>query len=459
MVDLLRIQQGLDSSRPVTQPSRTEIRVGGLGISARTRNALVFFSALFLLSLGGVVTYLTIIRLNDADRWVAHTREVQSALASLEAVIARAGRGRIEYVQSADPSHLDEYENAVKETLQNVALIRQLSIDNSRQQSNCNRLEEVVHRRIELMGQSIDLKKRGQSDLKKENEITRGVVQVAGEMDLLIRQMQGLEEHLLAQRQERSHVLLTQAIILFWAAFGVAVLLLGLHYYLLNYELKARQRAEESLQQLNARFQEIQDAERRRVARELHESVGQYLSSVKMNLESIGKSLPPNPRLAECVAILDKSISETRAMSHLLHPPLLDEVGFASAASWYVEDFSERSGVFVDMRLPENLGRFASAIELALFRVLQESLTNIYRHSESRKAEITLRVIGRGIELRVKDNGKGMAPNILEAFRTKSGRLGVGLAGMRERLRELNGRLEVQSDASGTRILAVLPIA
>jgi signal transduction histidine kinase len=111
------------------------------------------------------------------------------------------------------------------------------------------------------------------------------------------------------------------------------------------------------------------------------------------------------------------------------------------------------------MRLPENLGRFASAIELALFRVLQESLTNIYRHSESRKAEITLSVIGREIELRVKDNGKGMAPNILEAFSTKSGRLGVGLAGMRERLRELNGRLEVQSDTSGTRILAVLPIA
>jgi signal transduction histidine kinase len=125
-------------------------------------------------------------------------------------------------------------------------------------------------------------------------------------MDLLIRQMQGLEEHLLAQRQERSHVLMSQAVILFSAAFGVAGLLLGLHYYLLNYELKARHGAEESLQQLNARFQEIQDAERRRVARELHESVGQYLSSVKMNLESIGKSLPPNPRLAECVAILDK---------------------------------------------------------------------------------------------------------------------------------------------------------
>ena len=177
-----------------------------------------------------------------------------------------------------------------------------------------------------------------------------------------------------------------------------------------------------------------------------------------MNLEVVSKSLPPNALLKECVAILDESISETRTMSHLLHPPLLDEVGFASAAKWYVEGFSQRSGIQVSLVLPEKLKRLPGSVELALFRVLQESLTNIHRHSHSASAEISLSLHAEEIRLWVRDKGRGVAPDVLEGIQTNSSYVGVGLVGLRERLRELGGRLEVRSDSPGTSIIASLPI-
>ena len=427
-------------------------------MSARTRNALVFSSALVLLSVGAALTYVTIVRLLDAQRWVSHTREVQSSLSSVEALISRAGRNRVEYVQTGDAIYLEGYQSAVGETLQELALVTHMTADNSVQQNNCTRLEALADQRISLMGQSIDLKGKGKASLENEAATTQGLVRVAAEMDSIIRQMQGVEENLLAERQARSEALFRQAVVLFSVAFLISVSLLGFHYYLLNHELTARQQAEESLRRLNAGLLEIQDAERRKISRELHDSLGQYLSSVKMSLEIVSKSIPPNALPVKCVAILDESISETRTISHLLHPPLLDEIGFASAAKWYVEGFSQRSGIRVSLALPEKFGRLPSSVELALFRVLQETLTNIHRHSESKSAEITVSLLANEIELRVRDKGRGVAPDVLERFQNNSGYVGVGLVGLRERLRELGGRLEVHPDSPGTSILASLPI-
>jgi signal transduction histidine kinase len=427
-------------------------------MSARTRNALVFSSALVLLSVGAALTYVTIVRLLDAQRWVSHTREVQSSLSSVEALISRAGRNRVEYVQTGDAIYLEGYQSAVGETLQELALVTHMTADNSVQQNNCTRLEALADQRISLMGQSIDLKGKGKASLENEAATTQGLVRVAAEMDSIIRQMQGVEENLLAERQARSEALFRQAVVLFSVAFLISVSLLGFHYYLLNHELTARQQAEESLRRLNAGLLEIQDAERRKISRELHDSLGQYLSSVKMSLEIVSKSIPPNALLVKCVAILDESISETRTISHLLHPPLLDEIGFASAAKWYVEGFSQRSGIRVSLALPEKFGRLPSSVELALFRVLQETLTNIHRHSESKSAEITVSLLANEIELRVRDKGRGVDPDVLERFQTNSGYVGLGLFGLRERLRELGGRLEVHPDSPGTSILASLPI-
>jgi signal transduction histidine kinase len=427
-------------------------------MSAKTRNALVFAAAMVLLTIGAASIYLTIIRLLDAERWVSHSHEVQSDLSNIETLISRAGRNRVEYVESGDAIHLEGYQAAVNGTLLELAAVKHLTVDNDAQQDYCTRLEALARERIGLMGQSIDRKRRGGASLKNEAEITQGVVRVAVEMDSVIRQMQSLEEHLLAERQARSEALFRQAVALFSAAFLIAVLLLGLHYYLLNQELKARQQAEESLRRLNTGLWEMQDAERRKISRELHDSLGQYLSGVKMNLEVVSKSLPPNALLTECVAILDESISETRTMSHLLHPPLLDEIGFASAARWYVEGFSQRSGIQVSLALPEKLKRLPGSVELALFRVLQESLTNIHRHSHSASADISVSLRAEEIKLWVRDKGKGLAPDVLEGFQSNTSHVGVGLAGLRERLRELGGRLEVRSASSGTSIIASLPI-
>ncbi|MGA7216858.1 MAG: CHASE3 domain-containing protein [Candidatus Sulfotelmatobacter sp.] len=415
-------------------------------------------SALILLLTGGAVTYVTIVDLLTAERWVAHTHEVQSALSNIEPVIGRAGRSRVGYVQTGDPIVLDEYQAALKETHLAVALVRQSTVDNPAQQSNCSRLEELVKERTRLMDRAIDLKRTGEATLLNEAQLTQSVVQSAAEMDALLRQMQDLEDRLLTERQTRSQVLFVHAVTIFAGTFMIAVFLLGLHYYLLNRELSARQQVEESLRHMSARLLEVQDAERRKISRELHDSLGQYLSGVKMSLEIVGKSIPPNALLTESVAILDQSIAETRTISHLLHPPLLDEVGFASAARWYVEGFAQRSGIHVDLTLPEKLGRLPDTVELALFRVLQEGLTNIHRHSESRNTEIALSLDANEVLLRIRDFGRGMAPDVLERFKNNSGYLGIGLVGMRERLREMGGRMEVQSNATGTQILAWLPI-
>jgi two-component system NarL family sensor kinase len=155
--------------------------------------------------------------------------------------------------------------------------------------------------------------------------------------------------------------------------------------------------------------------------------------------------------------LLDEAITETRTISHLLHPPLLDETGFASAARWYVEGFAERSGISTRLDLPEDFGRLPEPVELALFRVLQESLTNVHRHSKSPRADVSLRVFQDEVVLRVRDYGKGIPADVLDRFRQNRAHGGVGLAGMRERIHELGGRLEMESDSQGTQILVKIP--
>lgn len=430
----------------------------GATISGKRRNALVFFSALFLLTVGALITYRTVFLLLDAQRWVAHSHDVQSALANVAPVIARASRARREFIESGSPAQLSEYHTLAADALQSVAMLRQLTGDNPLQQSYCDRLEQMVRERLAIMQQSIDQKQHGESTLESEAQTTQALAHVASEMDSLSLQMQQLEEQLLSERRSKSQALFRQEIVLITAAFLVAVLLLSLHYYLLSRELGRRQRAEDSLRRLNVRLLEMQDSERRRVSRELHESIGQYLSGVKMSLEVVRKSIPQNALLAECVTILDKSIEETRSISQLLHPPMLDEIGFASAARWYVDSFSERSGVRVAMDFPETFGRLPAEVELALFRVLQESLTSLHWRARSPRIEIAVRVTAGAVEMNLQSDGK-IAPRPGEGDNHEYTELGLGIEGIRERVRELGGQLKVQSDETGTRILTSLPVA
>jgi PAS domain S-box-containing protein len=224
-------------------------------------------------------------------------------------------------------------------------------------------------------------------------------------------------------------------------------------------DVTARRNAEDALRTLSGRLLGIQDQERRRIARELHDSLGQYLAGLKIAIDMLSsRSQQKDPLLVECADILEKAIAETRTLSHLLHPPLLDEAGFASAASWFVAGFSQRSGIPVSLDLPPDLQRLPDVIEIALFRVLQESLTNVHRHSRAKSAEISVDVDAEQVTIEIRDHGRGMPPHVIRQIEAETSKLGVGLAGMRERIHELGGRFVVSSDASGTTVQATIPL-
>jgi PAS domain S-box-containing protein len=227
----------------------------------------------------------------------------------------------------------------------------------------------------------------------------------------------------------------------------------------INTDVTVRKQVEDAARRLSGRILTLQDDERRRIARGLHDSLGQYLTALKMNLDLLSKTgANPSEVASECANIVDNCLSETRTISHLLHPPLLDEAGFASAARWYVDGFAQRSGITVNLDLAPELGRLHKDVELALFRAVQEALTNVHRHSESSAVDIRLMVDGKQVRLEIKDNGKGIPPNQLKHLREDSAESGVGIAGMRERMRELGGSLQIQSGRSGTTVVIRVPL-
>ncbi len=216
------------------------------------------------------------------------------------------------------------------------------------------------------------------------------------------------------------------------------------------------EKVNEELQQISARVMSAQDEERRRVARELHDGIGQYLMAIKMASEVTLDKCQGDDRmdaLRSSLTLIDRCTAEVRTMSHLLHPPLLEEVGLASAVPWYTEGFAERSGIKVDLEMPKQMGRLPQSVELVLFRVLQESLTNIHRHAASTRAKITLKIADDRVTLCIEDNGKGLPS---ANGQQKSG---VGIASMRERVRESGGDFKITSEPGGTTVQAVVPIA
>lgn len=215
-----------------------------------------------------------------------------------------------------------------------------------------------------------------------------------------------------------------------------------------------------ALRLLSSRLMRVQDEERRRIARELHDSLGQYLAAAKINLDVLAaeKQNGAAVYLRDASQLIDRAIADTRTLSHLLHPPLLDEAGFGTAAKWFVEGFGSRSKITTTLEMPPNLHRLPSEIEIALFRILQEALTNVHRHSRSKKVEIRLVFDESTVSLTVEDHGKGISRDVLARFAESGTNVGVGLAGMRERAKELGGTLEVHSGKKGTRLHVVIPI-
>jgi PAS domain S-box-containing protein len=219
-------------------------------------------------------------------------------------------------------------------------------------------------------------------------------------------------------------------------------------------------RRNSELRELSGRLMESQDAERRHIARELHDSAGQTLAALGMNLALLAQNAKNNPaQLAKGIEDAERLVQhlsrEIRTTSYLLHPPLLDESGLSSALSWYVQGLKERSGIDVKLSIPEKFERLPADTELVIFRIVQESLTNVHRHSGSKTASIRVAHEADKIIVEIQDQGLGMSPEKLAEIQAQGS--GVGISGMRERLRHFNGELLVESNDRGTKIFATLP--
>ncbi len=402
-------------------------------------------------------------RLAHAQYWVVHTHEVETMTAQTRADVVAAGDARQIFIITSDKTALDDYDRAKAAIPGEIAKLQQMTSDNPTQQANVRELRQVVGERMDLLEKSIALREASGTDTEQQKQWTRDSVALKNHALTILDRMKAEEDRLIAVRQTISAETYRHVRIVLIASFAVVVLLLMVNFYDLSRELKERRQAEQAVQHLSSRILRVQDEERRRVARELHDSIGQVFAVLKMNLEMIsrtlGKSDPQQIQqlLAESRTALEIGLSGARTLSHLLHPPLLDEMGFASAAKWLAEGFSQRSAIKVKLEISENLPRMEQDVELTLFRILQEALTNIHKHSGSPSVDISVKIDGVNVFLRIRDYGRGIPATVIENFKRSKAGLGVGLAGMRERVRDLGGHLDLKSDGNGAVVEASVP--
>ena len=228
-------------------------------------------------------------------------------------------------------------------------------------------------------------------------------------------------------------------------------------------DISDQTRAAEDLRRVTQQLIRARDEERRDMARELHESAGQTLAALKMTLGRLSDAIAEDDEqarslLSAALGFTEDAVREVRTVSYVMHPPLLDEAGLASALRWYAKGFGERSGIVMDIEVPDQFARMSQEVETTLFRIVQEALTNVHRYSGSRTATIRLRRIDDKVTAEVQDNGCGLP--LPSGIRGKGEPLGVGIAGMRERVNRLNGTFEIESvPGRGTTVRATLPLA
>jgi hypothetical protein len=272
---------------------------------------------------------------------------------------------------SGNEDFLPEYQAHVALLNTRIQKLKELTKDNPAEQDNCHRLEQLTGERMRVWEDSIRLGRDQHWNQPGQKALTAQAVSLADQMTSVTQAMRGAEERLLIQRRNAADRLLTVLIAIVITAFSLALLLFFIHYRLLIAELRARQVAEQTAKQaeqiarkseeasrrLSGRLLQLQDEERRKFARELHDSLGQYLVSLKMNLSLLSRSQGSDGLLAESITLVEDSIAETRTLSYLLHPPMLDEAGFACAANWYVNGFAQRSGIEVKVNISESESR------------------------------------------------------------------------------------------------------
>lgn len=412
----------------------------------------------------GAVAYFTERGIVTGRDSVILSYRVRSQLDALRLQIIRAHAGATGYDLTAEEQDGSaQRDESPQHTLENL---RELIRDDPRQQERLSQLQPLVQQE---MAASASMSGAGGASrrLSARARSRQQIDEVDKQADAIVKAMQDKEEIVLQQRLADWDYLFKRNVVLLGLAFAVVAVMLAYNFWLLIAEIgRARATAKlvranaESYKLMSARILELQDSERRRIARELHDSVGQFLAGLKINLSQLGTaSAADAPRLlSETLKLTDYTIQEVRTISHLLHPPLLEELGFLSAARWYVDEYGKRSQAKVSLLVDEPFGRLPRDVEIALFRVLQETLTNVYRHAAAQSVDVRLQYFDGEVHLTVSDDGKGIPEEILSKFR-EGAALGIGLAGMRERLAEFGGHICVESSNSGAVVEAVIPIA
>jgi len=441
---------------PLNRPRSPRFRVLSICLAAT-----LFFVTAFL-------GFITVRRLNDTRGWVLHTYEVRSDVRQLRESVVEV-TGAVD-ATAATESRLPLSDMVQKLDAQFVMLRRidALTGDNPAQQANLREARSLLSNFRALVERCVDGAVCFSGSPAVRREQLSAVWNQRQDILALFDSMERDEELLLNARLKRWTVLFYRLVFALSLSFLITLLLVFFSIRMLVEEISRRKETERSLRiqsdeyrALSARLLELQDSERRKIARELHDSVGQQLTGIKLQLGQIARHVTsnspvPQALLADTLDLTDRSLNEIRTISHLLHPPLLDELGFYSAARWYAEGFAKRSGIPMNFQVDEFVDRLPRDVEIALFRVLQESLTNVHRHSGARHVAVDVSCKNDIAILLVEDDGRGIPRDALLRFH--AGRAGgIGLAGMRERLTELGGTLEVQSGPKGTRIRASVP--
>lgn len=429
--------------------------------------SLIF--AVILLLATGAVALVTVEHMRATRELVLHAYVVRGLLKDLKADADENHANFELYQLMRNRQDAEDLQAGIRKQDATFQALSHLTNTNSTQQGYLQRFHVLLDEDINQLRHCLDGTDCLASNPTEKAEQTTAISVRRRTMSDMLDNRESMEAQVLQFRLQTWDRLFTRVVVSLIIAFILALILLLYNFNLLVREIEHRKQQEwierknaESYRALSARILELQDVERRKIARELHDSVGQSLAAVRLNLGRLQRreSELGNPNgsatLAESLDLTDRAITEVRTISHLLHPPLLDELGFHSAARWYTEGFAKRSGIQVDLHVTGTADRLAKEVELALFRVLQESLTNVYKHAKANHVDIDVECTPTQVALSVTDNGRGISPRILAQFRAGEAG-GIGLAGMRERLAELGGKLQVDSSTKGTRIRVILP--
>lgn len=433
-----------DRSRP-TRPSSAAIRFVSLG--------LVFFTMVAL----GAMAYFTERGISVSRDRVVYTYQVRSQLNDLQLQIMHAQADYLLGQRAHEVPVLPEQFGLAR---QSVEALRRLTADNPRQQQRLDQVARMLNTGLAMAeGQRVP---RDQLTLRaKQQEIADHQKQ----MDALVRGMQDEEESILQQKLQDWDHLFKRNVVMLGLAFAIVAVMLAYNIRDLLAELSRRRNTEERIREnaqsyrlMSAKILELQDLERRRIARELHDSVGQHLAGLKINLSQLKPEgrVDPATLIRETIKLTDCALQEVRTISHLLHPPLLEELGFLPAARWYLDEYGKRSQVNVTLRVDDPIERLPREVEIALFRVLQECLTNVYRHAAAHAVDVRIACHAGCVTLTIADDGKGIPVEILSRFNGGSAP-GIGLGGMRERLAEFGGVIHVESSTGGSVVKAIIP--